>query len=230
MKNFAAVFWKQRKDIFRNKAVFIQFVMFPVLSWIMENTVKIDGMPEHFFVNLFAVMYVGMAPLTAMAAVVSEEKEKNTLRVLLMSNVKPFEYFAGCGSCIWMACMAGSVAFAVTGKYEGTDFWLFLGIMAAGIVTALLIGAAIGTWSQSQMAATSVTVPVMILFSFLPMLSMFNETIERFAWIAYSQQIHLLIDQISIRGAGVESMMVILGNMTAAGILFACAYRKSGLA
>ena len=37
-----------------------------------------------------------------------------------------------------------------------------------------MIGVAIGTWSKNQMMATSVTVPVMMVFSFLPMLSMFN--------------------------------------------------------
>ena len=77
-----AILWKQCKDTLKNKTILIQFLMFPVMTVIMENAVEIPGMPEHFFVNLFAVMYVGMAPLTCMAAVISEEKEKNTLRVL----------------------------------------------------------------------------------------------------------------------------------------------------
>ena len=101
MKNITAVFLKQIKETFRNKTILIQFLMFPVMVIIMENAIKLENMPEHFFVKLFAVMFVGMAPLTCMSAIISEEKEKNTLRALMMSNVKPFEYLLGVGLCIY---------------------------------------------------------------------------------------------------------------------------------
>ena len=64
MRNITVIFLKQLKDTLKNKAVLIQFVMFPLMAVIMENAVKIDNMPEKFFVKLFSVMFVGMAPLT----------------------------------------------------------------------------------------------------------------------------------------------------------------------
>ncbi len=76
MHNIFAVFRKQIKDTLKNKTVFIQFIMFPILTLVMNHVVKIDGMPENFFVNLFATMYIGMAPLTSIAAIISEEKNK----------------------------------------------------------------------------------------------------------------------------------------------------------
>ena len=91
MNNIAAVFKKQIKDTFKNKAILIQFVMFPVLTLIMNEAIQIEEMPKNYFVTMFAAMYIGMAPLTSMAAVIAEEKEKNTLRVLMMSNVRPHE-------------------------------------------------------------------------------------------------------------------------------------------
>lgn len=84
MHNVFAIFRKQTKDTLKNKTVLIQFAMFPILTLVMSNAVKIDGRPANFFVNLFATMYVEMAPLTSIAAIISEEKENNTLRVLLM--------------------------------------------------------------------------------------------------------------------------------------------------
>ena len=75
-KRIYAVWKKQMKDTLKNKAVLLQFVMFPVLSIIMQNSIKIDGMQERYFVILFATMYVGMAPLTAVASIISEEKER----------------------------------------------------------------------------------------------------------------------------------------------------------
>ncbi|MBQ8410253.1 MAG: ABC transporter permease, partial [Ruminiclostridium sp.] len=121
MKNITAVFLKQVKETFRNKAILIHFVMFPVLVIIMENAIKLENMPEHFFVKLFAIMFVGMAPLICMSSIISEEKENNTLRVLMMSNVKPFEYLIGVGAYVWIMCIIGAVVFAVCGDYSGKD-------------------------------------------------------------------------------------------------------------
>ena len=55
MKNIKAVFMKQILDTIKNKTVFIQFLMFPIIAVVMENAVKIEEMPEHFFAKLFAV-------------------------------------------------------------------------------------------------------------------------------------------------------------------------------
>ena len=101
MKHIGAILWKQMKDTLKNKTILIQFLMFPIMTIIMENAIEIENMPEHFFAVLFAVMFIGMAPLTSMSAIISEEKEKNTLRVLLMSNVKPMEYLFGVGVYVW---------------------------------------------------------------------------------------------------------------------------------
>ena len=95
----------------------IQFIMFPLLALVMSQTITIEGMPENFFVNLFATMYIGMAPLTSIAAVIAEEKERNTLRVLMMSNVKPYEYLLGVGSYIWFACMLGAAVICAAGGF-----------------------------------------------------------------------------------------------------------------
>lgn len=67
----------------------------------------------------------------------------------------------------------------------------FLVIMFIGIIISTLIGSANGTWSKNQIMATSVTVPVMIIFSFLPMLATFNKIIKEISVYAYSQQIHI---------------------------------------
>lgn len=229
MKNITAIFRKQIKDTFKNKTILIQFVMFPILVVIMEKAIRIEGMPEHFFVTLFATMYIGMAPLTSMAAIISEEKEQNTLRVLLMSNVRPMEYLVGVGSYIWTICMLGAVVFCLAGEWKGVAAAAFLGVMGIGILVSLLIGAAIGTWSRNQMMATSLTVPLMMIFSFLPMLAMFNETIEKVARITYSQQINNLLRQVEGLELSPEPVVVILINLLIFVGFFCYAYRKAGL-
>lgn len=230
MNNIKAIFIKQVKDTLKNKTIFIQFIMFPIFTLIMSNSIKIEEMPENFFVNLFATMYIGMAPLTSMAAIISEEKEKNTLRVLMMSNVKPQEYLLGIGIYVWFVCIAGAAVICAAGKYSMQERLIFMSIMAVGILISLLIGAAIGTYSATQMMATSITLPVMMVFAFLPMLSLFNETIAKIAKFSYSEQISLMLAQINSLDIGMETVCIMAVNIVLSVIFFTAAYKKCGTA
>ena len=227
MKHVRAILWKQLKDLLKNKETLIQYVMFPVITIVMENAIKIEGMPEHFFANMFAAMYIGMASLTSMAAIIAEEKEKNTLRVLQLSNVKAAEYLLGNALYIWTVCMLGSVVIGVSGGYRGTELVKFLGIMALGHLCSTIVGATIGVISKSQMQATSLTVPVMLVLAFLPMLSMFNESIGKVARFVYSQQFSLMINEVADLQIGAETIVVLLCNLFVIIGAFAAVYKKN---
>lgn len=229
MNNIVAIFKKQLKDTLRNKTVLIQFIMFPIMTLIMNSAIKIQGMPENFFVNLFATMYIGMAPLTSIASIISEEKEKNTLRILIMSNVKPYEYLLGIGSYVWLACMLGGLLICTAGKYNLQTSIIFMSIMTIGIITSLLVGAIIGIGSKTQMMATSITVPVMMVFSFLPMLSLFNGTFKKFARFVYSEQISRMLNQINSLWLDSENIGIIGINILIATVLFVLIFKKCKL-
>ena len=229
-KRIYAVWKKQMKDTLKNKAVLIQFVMFPVLSVIMQNSIQIEGMPKRYFIILFATMYVGMAPLTAAASIISEEKEKNTLRELLMANVKAGEYLLGIGLGIFACSMLGAAVFALAGKYTGREAVHFLLIMGAGIIISLLLGAVIGITCRNQVTEVSVSVPVMLVFSFLPMIASFNEQVGAVSKYAYSQQISNYIGAIGEPAAGGGNLAVILCNAGLFAALFVIVYRKCSLA
>lgn len=229
MKNISVIFLKQLKDTLKNKAILIQFVMFPIMAVIMENTVKFEDMPEKFFVKPFSVMFVGMAPLTCISAIISEEKEKNTLRTLMMSNVKPLEYLCGIGGYVWLMCMAGTAVFAVCGGFTGVSLVKFVAVMAAGVILSELIGGVIGIFSKNQMSATSVTVPVMMIFSFLPMLSMFNDKIEKVANLTYTQHLSVLINGLGTSSIEAKNLLIPAINLLIAAVLFVAAFKKRGM-
>ena len=221
-----AILWKQIKDTLKNKTILIQFVMFPAMTVIMENAIEIQNMPAHFFANLFAIMYVGMAPLTSIAAIIAEEKEKNTLRVLQMSNVKGISYLLGNLVYILLICMLGSIVIGLAGGYEGKTLLTFMAVMTVGHLISAVLGVAIGVISKNQMSATSLTVPVMMVLSFLPMLSMFNETIAKVAKIVYSQQLHLLLQDIQKPELSAQCLSVLFVNIVLIFSIFILAYRK----
>lgn len=227
MRNIGVIIKKQIKDTLKNKTVLIQFVMFPVLTLIFEHAISIPDMPELFFAKLFSVMYMGMAPLTAVASIIAEEKEKNTLRVLMMANVRPWEYLAGIGIYVWTICMAGAGFMSST--LPPGDILFYLGVMAAGFIISIAIGACIGVFAANQMVATSLSLPVMLVFSFAPMLAMFNDKIEKVAGIFYTQQIRELLGNMTFDGIKTETMLVIAVNAVLAISLFFVAFKRKGL-
>ncbi len=230
MKHIITIIQKQLKDTLKNKPILIQFIMFPLFSIVMTHAIQIQEMPENFFVNLFATMYIGMAPLVSISAIISEEKEKNTLRVLLMADVSPVQYLIGIGSYVFFMCIIGGVIFCcLLNNVTNTQRIFFLLIMSIGIIASIVTGASIGVGSKNQMTATSVTIPVMMIFSFAPMLSMFNDKIEKISKIIYSEQIRNLINNLENGRDCMQNITVILLNIIVFGTLFSVLYKKRGL-
>ena len=229
MRNIGVIFKKQLKDTFKNKTVLIQFLMFPVMTLIMDNLVSIPilDMPENFFVKLFSVMYIGMAPLMSVGSIIAEEKEKNTLRVLTMANVKSWEYLLGVGLYVWTLCMIGAGVMATGLPKEQIPF--FMGIMAVGFLISIAAGACVGGFAQNQMAATSIVMPVMLVLSFAPMLSMFNDKIEKVSRVFFTQQLRVLMDTMTFDGIKSETLAVVGINAVIAILLFFVAFKRKGL-
>lgn len=221
-----AILWKQLKDTMKNKNILIQFIIFPCLTIIMENAIQISNMPEHFFTNLFAIMYVGMAPLTSASAIISEEKEKNTLCVLQLCNVNALDYLIGNAIYIISICMAGSFVMGFNEGYAGITLLKFMLIMFFGHCCSFLLGAAIGVISKNQMTATSIGVPVMMILSFLPMLSTFNETIKKFSKFIFSEQLYILVNNLSHESISKETEIILVCNFVLITIFFLVTYNK----
>lgn len=229
MRASSAIFQKQVKDTFKNKAVLIQFILYPALAFIMENAITIDNMQKGFFTKLFAIIFIGMTPLMSMASIISEEKETHTLKALLMSNVKPASYLIGIGAYIVGLCFIGAVCFYFGSPYGLKEGLRFIGVMMVGVIVSMVVGAAIGMMSKNQMMATSITMPVMMILAFLPMLANFNEKIEKVARITYSQQLNTMIAEIDTLKISTENVLVISINTLLAIVLFIIAYYKCGL-
>lgn len=135
-----AIIRKQLKDTFHNKPTLVQFVMFPAIAAILTLSAGEFELPKRYFVNLFSVMYVCMAPILILSAIISEEKEKGSLRMLMMSNVKPMEYLLGIGAYVFVFCMAGVLFMGLLGKYSLQELWMFLLLNACGILISSVIG------------------------------------------------------------------------------------------
>ncbi len=102
-------------------------------------------------------------------------------------------------------------------------------IMAVGFVISILAGACIGIFSKNQMAATSVVMPVMLIFAFSPMLAMFNESIEKVVRFAYTEQLKRIMDDMTFSGIKTDNICILGVNAMLMAVLFFITFRKKVL-
>ena len=227
MNNILVIFKKQIMDTFKNKSILLQVILYPVITLVMEALVRPEGMPAHYYTKMFSAMYVGMTPLISMTSIIAEEKEKNTLRVLLMSNVKPWQYLTGIGAYVWVIFMFGTGVMAPAIEPANIPFYLL--IMGLSAIVSIAIGECVGINAKKQMSATSQGSMVMLLLSFLPMLAMFNDGIAKVANFVYTQHVRSMLDEMSFSALKLDGAIIVAVNTILAVALFIAAYRKKGL-
>lgn len=229
MRSARAIFLKQMRDTMKNRMILIQFIMMPVIAYIMTELVakSSDEIPDSMFVTMFAAMFVGMAPLITTAGAIAEDRERKSLRFLVMAGVRQHEYLMGVGGFVLLVCAVVSVFFGLIGGFGAADLIKFILILIFGSATSVLLGAAIGIFSKNQQMATAISVPVFMVFAFCPMIAQFNETVAAIANILYTQQINTIVNDISL--SAVKPALIILANFVVFMALFALAYKKKGL-
>lgn len=224
-----AILLKQIKDTIKNKVILIQFIMFPLLTVALVNSVDIVNMPENFFINLFTTMFIGMAPMVSLSSIIAEEKEGKTLRVLFMSGVRASEYLIGVSIYVIVLCMCGGAVMGLQANYTKEEFLAYLIIILTGIIVSAILGSIIGIYSKNQMQATSITVPLMMVFSMFPMISYFNNKFRMVSRFFYSQQISNLLESISNIRLTLETVLVIVANLFLFLFIFIIIFWKKGI-
>ena len=230
MRITKAVFLKQAKDMLKNPSVLIMFVIFPAVAFIMKSFVTIpenELMSENMFVTMMASIFAGMGLITAVAGAIAEDIELRSLRFLVIAGVKPHQYLLGVGGFFLLAATVTSLVFALIGGFTVTEFVKFVIIMVSGTAASILLGATIGMWSKNAQAAGGLATPFAIIIGFTPMIAGFNETVEKFAGILYTQQINIIVNDFETGMA--KPLAVIAANIAVLTVFFVIAYKKKGL-
>ena len=229
MRSAKAMLKKQFLDTMKNRLILIQFIIMPVMAFLLTELVAkgSDDIPESMFVTMFAAIFVGMGPLLTTSGAISEDRERKSLRFLVMAGVRQHEYLLGVGGFVLLVCTIISVFFGLIGGFQGIDLIKFILILIFGSATSIVLGAAIGIMSKNQQAATAISVPVFMIFAFCPMIAQFNDSVANIASVLYTQQINEIVNDISL--SALKPYLIILANLVVFAILFALVYKKRGL-
>ena len=237
MNSVKAIFKKQLKDMLRNAAVLIQFVIDPLVGFAMTQLVALrdENIPDTMFVNMMAAIFVGMALIPATASIIAEDRATKSLRFLVMAGVKPPAYLLGIGGVILSASLLPSLAFTLMGGFSGYEFWLFFAVMVLGVITSTFLGLTIGIFVNNAQAAGGIALPFAVILGFAPMIAMFNEPMLSVTRFFYTQQIDIVLNSFySVSGAYAtanlwESFGIIGANVAVMVVLFTVVFARKGL-
>lgn len=225
IRKTVAVFQKTYKDMLRNKKSLVIFLMFPIMALVFYNLIPEE---KEFFSTIFLPIHLIVVPASMMAAIISEEKEKNTLRQLIMANVKPLEYFIGIGLFVFIISILSASLFLVILPLIAIEFLRFYIIVSLTILCSMVVGAVVGIISKNQMNANALIMPLSIILGILPMFSAFNDTIKNIASIFYTQTLSNVISSIS-ESITIKDYTIMLLNFFVSLTIFALIYRKKKL-
>jgi ABC-2 type transport system permease protein len=232
MKTIKAIFIKQMQDMMKNMGVLVQFVIFPAMAFLMTRVIDMPYVPGMFtmnFVGMFAEMFVGMTLIGTAATIIAEDREKKSLRFLMMAGVKPHQYLLGIGG-VLLACslvVSGIFTFLLEGATMNERL-IYLASLMLGAIASILLGALIGMVAKNEQSAISLGTSAGMTLGFAPMIVNLsgNETIQRFLSIFYTM--NFVSDDFQL-DAVMQNMGIVLANVVILAIAFAVIYKKQGL-
>ena len=224
VQNVSALFQKQLKDVFKNLPVLVLFIVYPIIALVMTQAMKDQEGMGTFFISIFATMHCVFTPIVTTSSIIAEEKETNTLRALIMSNVNLREYLLSIGGFVLLSTLLSGSFFLFLGEHTGKSTVVFIIGLSIGCIISIILGVCIGLFSKNASAANGLAVPIGMIFAFLPMLANFNESIEAVSRFTFGQQVSYLLSGETIEIFGIA---VICVNFLVLILISALRFKKS---
>ena len=235
LRRIKALTKKEFKSFTKNSNVLLM-CMLPIMFSIIYSYIygsNENGVPKLMVLLLCLNMNLIMCSSFTIAMLIAEEKEKNTLRTLLLSGVSALEFLFGkVVLTLILSTLTNILIYFICGievKYLG---W-FLLISTLVIISMIIIGALIGMFSKNQMSTSVVGMPVLLVFLLIPMMAEFNENIRNVAKFTPNYNMNVIFNKV-LAGGSLSSQEIlpfvsIFVWIVLTGIGFIIAYNKVGI-
>ena len=183
LRKTGALLGKDLKDLVKNPTVLLGCLL-PVGFIALYSQTMGDASGEaadaarHQFLTMALFMTVGMTGCMTALYTIAEEKEKHTLRTLMLANVSAAQVIASRAAVSLAAIVIAQAAcFAVLrAPIDLLAPYLLLGILSG--LPIVMLSLVLGLAARDQMTAGVYSVPL-ILVAFLPMFAPLNETLAK---------------------------------------------------
>ncbi len=229
LRKVKAIVFKQLQVSIKNLNILSLILFTPLFCLLMVLFLpfKVES-PKIFVLALGSIMNIMMAGSMMVCYVMAEDKEKNTLRLLMTSTVTPMEYLLGTGFASFIATMLISLLLIViTGAKVG--ILGYIAITAFTGIIGIVVGAVIGILSKDQLSASMIGVPFLMLFLLLPILASFNKGVMAISNFVFSQQLYSNVTMSPDNSITLTSAIILTLNLVVAIGLFVFIYQKRKL-
>lgn len=225
-----AIFRKDMKDLVKNIYVATTLLV-PLIIAIAYSQMGMNSLEMHYTViNLTFASVTGFVQ----CILIAEEKEKNTLRSLILSPANTWEILGG-KSILTFLFTAGTLLACIwiTGYSPGSILPIALALFLS-IFFYLGLGTLLGLWMKSVMEASVAILPVMFLFGFSTMIQQVLQDYPALFFLDYLPNLQLLeiaksVEEGSPFGDIIFSLLIIALWTIAINIFVLFGYRRSSL-
>lgn len=188
------IFRKEVLDIRKNPNVIMMLLLPLALGFLY--TFMFEGHPEEMasLIGIVLLMNLTMCAMVTVAMLIAEEKEKNTMRTLLLSGVKPASFLLGK---LLFTLICSSIVNVIIFFMFKAPISMLLGFILLSLplsLCMLLIGALIGLYSKNQMSTGVMGAPIGMIMLVAPLLAMINKNFATAASLTPSYQTLKLIE------------------------------------
>lgn len=176
-----SLIWLRTNMLISNKNLLLQILMPYGLAVLYKELLLTESESNLSILFTCLAMSFAFSLGNMLSNIISEEKEKNNLRTLILSGVKSSEYLLGT---LFYPVVLGVVSILVFPKLVDaslSDFYIqYLIVSLLTAIAVVLLNLLIALISTSQSKTQVNTLPIMFITSLLPMFSSVNETLNIF--------------------------------------------------
>ena len=212
MRRVNAIFQKDLKDILRNYAVSFSVPMPLIVAFVlgkMNDNIAIEG--HYMVISLTMVMVATFLQ----CSLIAEEKEKNTLRGLMLSPASTLEILGGKSLLSLKATMITVVIGALLSGYRPENILVIAIAILFSAIFFVGLGTLLGLFAKSVMEASVIIMPFMFIFGFGSMFTMFADKYPIVKLLDYTPNIQLMDIAVKVEnGAGLVDLWAHFGIIT----------------
>ncbi len=223
-------------DFFKNPAVFIT-ILVPLFFVLLYKFLFVNIFPKDnlssFVLNFGIAMNCCMCGILIPSTSIAEEKEKFTLRTLMLSNINGLKFLTSKILLGFLVTMFGNViVFLLSGSLM-SGFVVFLIASILGSLSLNLISAVLGVVSRDQASASVLQIPIMLVILLPTMLGNMNEVLQkigRFTPIQAMLEIYYNgVEGLFFSSDVLINFIILLIWIVLSVVLFTWAYKKRGM-
>lgn len=211
MRRFSAIFRKEVQDFKTNSQSLIMMAMPIFFAIIYSRSDNFREIGATTLITMTLVMVGGFIQ----AMLIAEEKEKSTLRVLMLSPASSIEVLIGKSSLTGVITVTICfINLLILGKLEG-NIALLLFIFVLGTLIFTLIGTCIGLIAQNVPQTSTIGLPILMVFLIGDFIAGFvkSEVVTKIVEYLPTRHIGLAVSGV-IKGEGFSAITSNLLNIT----------------